>query len=247
MSLLPSPYGQTPSASTASLIGPSLQYLTDSPTTTKLVDASLQDYLLTEAAQTLKESSAVARNRLKQREEEMIKNGLLPASSASASGSAGGSAHQGKNTTSFGVTVKAAPLSEEEEALRVRLEAMGAQVGANLAERLVGERQRFADTLDIIKFLCKDVWSAVWDKQIDNLRTNHRGVYVLQDNAFRPILRISTYEGPADALKRARIYTAFPAGLIRGTLSRVGIQATVVAEITSLPQCTFQIKLPKGT
>ena len=32
----------------------------------------------------------------------------------------------------------------------------------------------FSDTLDAIKFICKDVWAACWDKQIDNLRTNHR-------------------------------------------------------------------------
>lgn len=30
------------------------------------------------------------------------------------------------------------------------------------------------DTLERVKFVCKDLWSAVWDKQIDNLRTNHR-------------------------------------------------------------------------
>lgn len=29
-------------------------------------------------------------------------------------------------------------------------------------------------TLERVKFVCKDLWSAVWDKQIDNLRTNHR-------------------------------------------------------------------------
>jgi len=40
------------------------------------------------------------------------------------------------------------------------------------------DRPRFSDTLDIIKFLCKDIWAAVWDKQVDNLRTNHRvGTY----------------------------------------------------------------------
>lgn len=31
----------------------------------------------------------------------------------------------------------------------------------------------------------------MYDKQIDNLRTNHRGVYVLHDNSFRPVGRIS--------------------------------------------------------
>ena len=32
----------------------------------------------------------------------------------------------------------------------------------------------FSETLDAIKFICKDVWAACWDKQVDNLRTNHR-------------------------------------------------------------------------
>ena len=40
--------------------------------------------------------------------------------------------------------------------------------------RLIKDRQRFTDPLDTIKFICKEVWVAVWDKQVDNLRTNHR-------------------------------------------------------------------------
>jgi hypothetical protein len=28
--------------------------------------------------------------------------------------------------------------------------------------------------------VCKDFWTCVFKKQIDNLRTNHQGVYVLQ-------------------------------------------------------------------
>jgi hypothetical protein len=28
--------------------------------------------------------------------------------------------------------------------------------------------------LDVIKFLCKDIWTVVWKKQVDNLKTNHR-------------------------------------------------------------------------
>jgi hypothetical protein len=34
-------------------------------------------------------------------------------------------------------------------------------------------------------------------------------------------------------------YAALPAGIIRGALSRLGFQGTVVPEITSLPQCTY--------
>lgn len=40
--------------------------------------------------------------------------------------------------------------------------------------RLCHDRALFSDTLDAIKFICKDLWSACWDKQVDNLRTNHR-------------------------------------------------------------------------
>lgn len=36
------------------------------------------------------------------------------------------------------------------------------------------ERPRFGDHLEAIKFICKDFWSEVFKKQIDNLKTNHR-------------------------------------------------------------------------
>lgn len=42
-----------------------------------------------------------------------------------------------------------------------------------------------------MKAVCKDFWSAVFKKQVDNLRTNHQGVYVLQDNKFRFLAAIS--------------------------------------------------------
>ena len=36
-----------------------------------------------------------------------------------------------------------------------------------------------------------------------------KGVYVLTDNAFKPLLRISSFEGQMDALKKARIVRFF--------------------------------------
>jgi len=130
--------------------------------------------------------------------------------------------------------------------LKARLEGLGSRVGASLVERLVRDRPRFNDTLESVKFVCKDVWIAVWEKQVDNLRTNHRGVYVLQDHAYRPLMRISSPDGPADALAKARLFLAFHAGLLRGALARLGLQGTVVPEVTSIPQCVFQIKLPRA-
>ena len=49
----------------------------------------------------------------------------------------------------------------------------------------------FSDTLDNIKFICKDLWAACWDKQVDNLRTNHRVRFVLSSPLCRPIYRMS--------------------------------------------------------
>ncbi|EJD54939.1 transport protein particle component [Auricularia subglabra TFB-10046 SS5] len=212
-----------PSTSTASLL-PTLSPLADPAP--RLADGTLLDYLLIELVPTLADSSAVATARASKTEAEMRAAGLLaPARKQNA----------------------AAASEDADEALRQRLEAVGAHVGANLVERrLARDRARFHDTLDIVKFICKDVWTAVWAKQIDNLRTNHRGVYVLQDNNFRPISRISSHNGPQDALKRAKLYVAWSAGVIRGALARMGLQGTVTPEIHNLPQCTFQIKLPKG-
>lgn len=49
----------------------------------------------------------------------------------------------------------------------------------------------------------------VFKKQVDNLKTNHRGVYVLTDNAFRPLSRMSTDPG-GRAVLRAQPVSVVP-------------------------------------
>ncbi|KAI8930330.1 NO signaling/Golgi transport ligand-binding domain-containing protein [Entophlyctis helioformis] len=128
-----------------------------------------------------------------------------------------------------------------------KLELLGYRVGYGLAEKATRERTRFVDTLDVIKFLCKDVWIATFKKQIDNLKTNHRGVYVLTDNSFRWLTRMASDGHTTNDAVKAIIadHLAFPCGLVRGVLANFGIPTTVTAEATSLPQCTFQIKMVK--
>ncbi|KAL8861360.1 MAG: hypothetical protein Q9178_002232 [Gyalolechia marmorata] len=92
---------------------------------------------------------------------------------------------------------------EQREAVFRRLDALGYRVGQGLVERFSRDRPRFTDTLDMIKFLCKDLWTLVFKKQIDNLKTNHRGVYVLTDNTFRPFARMSM-TSPSEALARVQ-------------------------------------------
>lgn len=64
--------------------------------------------------------------------------------------------------------------SSQREGVYLKLEMLGFRVGYALSERLSRDRPRFTDTLDIVKFVCKDVWTTTFAKQIDNLKTNHR-------------------------------------------------------------------------
>ncbi|KAK4232124.1 transport protein particle component [Podospora fimiseda] len=130
---------------------------------------------------------------------------------------------------------------ETREAVFFRLESIGYRVGQGLVERFSRDRPKFTDTLDVIKFLCKDLWTLVFRKQVDNLKTNHRGVYVLTDNQFRPFSRMSTEAG-GQAVVRAQPFLWLPCGIVRGALAAMGIQATVQAETTELPGAVFQIK-----
>ncbi|KAG6750575.1 hypothetical protein POTOM_045073 [Populus tomentosa] len=124
-----------------------------------------------------------------------------------------------------------------------RIEAIGYQVGHQLSERYTMERPRFTEHLEAIKFICKDFWSELFKKQIDNLKTNHRGTFVLQDNKFRWLSRMSgdpsvengTQDPESKAAQAMSMYLYFPCGIIRGALSNLGIPCAVSADISSLP------------
>uniref|UniRef100_A0A8C8SLS6 Trafficking protein particle complex 6B n=1 Tax=Pelusios castaneus TaxID=367368 RepID=A0A8C8SLS6_9SAUR len=152
-----------------------------------------------------------------------------------------------------------------------KLENMGFRVGQGLIERFTKDTARFKDELDIMKFICKDFWTTVFKKQIDNLRTNHqpwkdsyqlhgshqanasfttltlerfvpKGIYVLQDNKFRLLTQMSAGK---QYLEYAPKYLAFTCGLIRGGLSNLGIKSIVTAEVSAMPACKFQVMIQK--
>ncbi|KAE9374261.1 transport protein particle component [Stipitochalara longipes BDJ] len=156
-------------------------------------------------------------------------------------GDGSGSLKSGAGTLGNGTGGKKMDEEEERDAVFYRLEMLGYRVGQGLVERFSKDRPRFTDTLDVIKFLCKDLWMLVFRKQIDNLKTNHRGVYVLTDNSFRPFSRMSTEAG-GQAVVKAQPFLYFPCGIIRGALASMGINASVQAETSELPGATFQVK-----
>jgi len=245
----------------------------------------------------------------------------------------------GKDAKGFALEGKVAnPTKQSQAYTMTKLDQLGYEVGHRLAERYSKDQSWLVEQLDIIKFICKEFWSALFKKQVDKLQTNYKGIYVLHDMSFRWIQHLSFSDGkeseagppapsPASALlpsltasqlegedvisetgdhddertptaalsssissvappnllsnissvapasmlappaamaaaaaaaaagtitlappsassaqaDRARLYTAFAAGILRGALQALGMTVTVRADIPELPQCQFMI------
>lgn len=123
-----------------------------------------------------------------------------------------------------------------------RMEKHGFNVGRGLAYTLMREQsQPFLSELDVIKFVCKDLWQLLFYKQIDSLKTNHRDAYVLIDTNFAMCQRMSTNKGPEKTAELAKPYLWFPAGIIRGFLDVMGIECRVDFDAFDLPMVEFSI------
>uniref|UniRef100_A0A8C9JJF1 Trafficking protein particle complex subunit 6A n=1 Tax=Panthera tigris altaica TaxID=74533 RepID=A0A8C9JJF1_PANTA len=103
------------------------------------------------------------------------------------------------------------------------LEGMGFRVGQALGERLPPETLGFREGVGLPR------WCLA-------------GTYVLQDNSFPLLIRMAS--GP-QYLEEAPKFLAFTCGLLRGTLSTLGIKSLVTASVASLPTCKFQVVIQK--
>lgn len=128
----------------------------------------------------------------------------------------------------------------------LRIESYGYSLGLRLTEVLMykaaANTSKIVDILDIMKFVCRDVWKCLYGKQMDNLRTNHRGTFVLIDNSYRVISGLNSAKGNPDSVNKARSYLWFPCGIIRGILMSFGIEAYITAEISQFPAVSFNIQ-----
>ncbi|SOV02912.1 related to TRS33 - subunit of the transport protein particle complex [Ustilago sp. UG-2017a] len=240
----------TPSGSSASLITPELLDLaTPAP---HYVDSQALHSLATEMVHTLIQSSRFVSRKQSLARENLRLAGInippptRPVSIATTTGpnttaSTSSSAHN-EVVRSVSCIDDSETLTEVGTLLTTRLESIGYHVGYHLTQTLARDRARFTDTLDVLKFICKEVWTAVWGKQVDNLRTNHRGVYVLHDNQFQPLRHASTAQGPAVTAKEARVFLSYSVGIVKGALSQLDVTSVVVAETNQAPGCTFHVK-----
>ena len=115
---------------TGSLSSPLVTAMADAPV--RLMDGAAFDFFLIEMVNTLRASSAHAQARARKVEQEMIDAGLLPAPLSTPAIRK----EQRGSTTSL-ASKAATKVDDEEEGLRLRLEAIGMHVGANITERCV--------------------------------------------------------------------------------------------------------------
>lgn len=70
--------------------------------------------------------------------------------------------------------------------------------------RLTRDTPSFKDELDIMKFICKDFWTKVFRRQVDNLRTNHQVKYCWKKSGSerRAMIKLNFIYGAEDSVKR---------------------------------------------
>jgi len=132
--------------------------------------------------------------------------------------------------------------SEQPAEIYRKLELMGYRVGYKLVERKVEQKKdRFRDDLDVIRFLCREFWKTIYDKHINKLTTNHKGIYMLTDDDFQWIKHFPKNTDKATV----KAYLYFPCGIIRGALANLGIEAIISASEPQGTNCKFTVNISK--
>lgn len=140
--------------------------------------------------------------------------------------------------------------------LTTALESIGGRIGTCLIERCMQDKDLFREQLDIMKFICKEFWTEMFKKPVDNLRTNHRGTYVMRDTQFHWLAKLSQNMMPPAigqplplAVPKSDLskdYLVLPCAIIKGALAKIGLDCTVTADASQLPQCDFTVVVVKG-
>lgn len=84
---------------------------------------------------------------------------------------------------------------------------------------------KFQTQLDTMKFICTEFWKFTFSKAVDNLRTNNAGTFIMTDEAFKFIARVSTRDHESKEFKeKIKCYEGFVIGMIRGALMNLGYE-----------------------
>ncbi|VDO95633.1 unnamed protein product [Soboliphyme baturini] len=121
-----------------------------------------------------------------------------------------------------------------------KLERIGYRVGMALCESLLREHQRLMSEVEVMKFICKEFWETIFLKQVDSLKTDHQGTYIISDTRFWLVSSLSNTE---QYREESPYYLAFSCGLIRGALKTLNFVAVATAEVCIMPSVKFSVTL----
>ena len=130
------------------------------------------------------------------------------------------------------------------------LKAVGYNVGYRIVEKVFSRKilpkipqvEQKEMEITLMKLICKDLWEELFGKQANRLRTDHKGVFVLQDNQFK---WLEHYHSTDDATRKAvELALNFPCGVLKGALDALGFPAVVQADQESqMPIHYVQFKI----
>ena len=76
--------------------------------------------------------------------------------------------------------------------------------------------------------MCMEFWKYVFSKQVDNLRTNNAGTFILIDDHFKFIGRVSNHDHESQEYKdKVKCYETFVIGLLKGALINIGFDSSI--------------------
>lgn len=135
------------------------------------------------------------------------------------------------------------------EDVNYKLENLGYGIGLRITELIIYHNEteniflkNDYELLNLMKFICRDVWKALYGKQMDNLRTNHKGTFVLIDNNFKTFQNFSSPIGLQDTVEKSKQYLWISSGIIKGVLKSFGIESLVTPEINTFPSVSYNIQ-----
>ncbi|CAE7549884.1 Trappc6b [Symbiodinium natans] len=143
--------------------------------------------------------------------------------------------------------------SEQAEA---KLRSTGFATGLRLITRLTASKIPITTERMVMKFVCKELWTYLFNKPASRLQVDKQGRYLIQDHAFRwlqsfPVLSAdaprsvnSTASQEASVLSELQeltaLHLALPCGVLQGALFGLGLERRVAADAT-LPSVTFTV------
>lgn len=130
--------------------------------------------------------------------------------------------------------------------INLKLELLGFKLGNKFNEIILFKlNESFTKTdtkvnlLDIMKFICKDFWKFVFQKQINNLKTNNRGTFILIDVNFKLFDNLNSNSLQFD--NYVNYYLNFTNGILRGILHNFGYNCNVNNDV-NFPTVNFNIE-----